>query len=185
MDRKKILVFSDTHGNVQALKYVLNWAKDRMPPKDSICAAAFLGDGIADLQPAANATGFYCEWKIIGGNNDYGYSMPETAVYDFCERRFFLCHGHRHGVYDGWHHLTAAARVNQADVVLFGHAHVPFFKNVDGVLLINPGSVGNPRSRAGASFAVIECAPEKPPEVKFWGIGARGEIKQLDNKNIS
>jgi putative phosphoesterase len=180
VDNKKLLVLSDTHGSIPALKAVFNWAKDRVPPDDSICAAAFLGDGISDLQPAVNATGFYCgEWKLINGNNDYGYSMPETAVYDFAEQRFFLCHGHRHNLYSGYQSLVAAARTNQADVVLFGHAHIPYYKNVDGILLVNPGSVGRPRNMAGPSFAVIKCTPDNIPEVEFWGISARGEISRI------
>ena len=39
MDGKKLLVLSDTHGSVSALKTVLNWAKDRVPPNDTISAA--------------------------------------------------------------------------------------------------------------------------------------------------
>jgi len=179
VDSKKLLVFSDTHGGVTALKAVLNWAKNHTPPKDTICAAAFLGDGISDLQPAANAAGFFCEWKLVGGNNDYGYSMPEAAVFDFCDHRFFMCHGHRHSLYGGYHTLIAAARNAGADAALFGHTHVPFFKNVDGMLLINPGSVVRPRSRIGASFSVVECAPDQPLKAEFWGIGAKGEIREL------
>jgi hypothetical protein len=32
----------------------------------------------------------------------------------------------------------------------------------------------------GATFALIECAPEKPPEVQFWGIGQKGDIREID-----
>jgi len=179
MDGKKLLVFSDTHGGISALKAVMNWAKDRVPPNDTISCAAFLGDGISDLGRAAEETGFYCDWKVVSGNNDYRTSAPEAAVFDFCDYRFFICHGHRHSLYGGYHSLIAAARNSQANVVLYGHTHVPSRKEIDGILLINPGSIGRPRSRAGASFAVIECAHNGSLTTEFFGIGDKGQIKKL------
>jgi len=180
MDSNKLLVFSDTHGSIPSLNAVMNWAKDRLPPNDTISCAVFLGDGISDLGRAAEETGFYCNLRVVCGNNDYRTSSaPEAAVFDFCDYRFFICHGHRHSLYGGFHSLIAAARNSQANVVLYGHTHVPSFKKVDGLLLVNPGSVGRPRSRVGASFAVIECAANGSLTTEFFGIGDKGKIKKL------
>jgi len=176
MDSRKLLVLSDTHGSVHALKAVLDWAKNRIPPNDTILGAAFLGDGIADVQYVAKATGFFCDWKLVSGNNDFGHSTPEAAVFDFAGNRFFMCHGHSHSLYGGYHTLVAAAASADANVALFGHSHVPFQKVEGGVLLVNPGSVGRPRSRIGATFAVIKCAEGERPEAEFFGIGAHGGI---------
>jgi len=175
MGSKKLLVFSDTHGCVSALKAVFNWAMSRIPPNDTICAAACLGDGLSDLRAAAHDTGFYSDWKLVLGNNDYGVQAPEAAVFDFADRRIFMCHGHRHGLYGGYHTLLAAAKNNDADIALFGHSHVPFLKKVEGITLVNPGSVGRPRSRVGSTFAVIECIEDKPINVEFYGVSARSE----------
>ncbi|MDR0444229.1 MAG: metallophosphoesterase [Treponema sp.] len=182
--RKKLLVLSDTHGHIPALEAVLKWAQSSTPELcsaqgNAITTAVFLGDGLDDLSRAAATTGFFCDWKLIRGNNDYGHSTPEAAVFDFEEHRFFICHGHRYALYNGYHTLVAAARNAGADTALFGHSHVPFFKNEKDVLLINPGSIGRPRSRIGASFAVIDCIPGKPLEAEFFGIGARGEIREI------
>jgi putative phosphoesterase len=179
MNCKKMLVLSDTHGSLSALKKVMNWAKDRMPPNDTICDAVFLGDGVSDLRLAADAAGFYGNWNVVRGNNDYEHAIQDSAVFDFADYRFFICHGHRHSLYSGHHTLVSAGRSNNANVVMFGHTHVPFLKNEGGILLINPGSVGRPRSRTGATFAVIECIQGEPLKVKFYGIGSGGilEIK--------
>ena len=61
MDGKKLLVFSDTHGIISSLNAVMNWAKTRTPPNDTISCAVFLGDGISDLNRAADETGFYSD----------------------------------------------------------------------------------------------------------------------------
>ena len=39
------------------------------------------------------------------------------------------------------------ARVNgtDADIVLVGHTHIPFRLDLDGIQVVNPGSVGQPR----------------------------------------
>jgi putative phosphoesterase len=179
LDGRKLLVFSDTHGSSAALIKVMEWAKDQLPPEGAICAAAFLGDGISDLRKAADAAGFYCDWKLINGNNDYNYSYPEAATFDFGDYRFFMSHGHRHGLYGGYQSLIAAARNTDSQVALFGHTHVPFYKVIDGIILINPGSVGRPRSRTGATFAVVECVPGEQLKVEFMGIGERSGIRKL------
>jgi len=177
---KKLLVFSDTHGSVTALKAVLKWANERIPPKDTICMTACLGDGLSDLQAAADATGFYSDWKIVLGNNDYGIQAPEALVFDLCDDRFFMCHGHRYGLYGGYNSLLAAAKNSNANAVLFGHSHAPFYKKMDGISLINPGSIGRSRSRIGETFAVIECVENESLDVKFYGIGAHGKsIKEI------
>jgi len=180
MGSKKLLLLSDTHGDVAALKTVLEWAKKRLPPSGSIYCAAFLGDGISDLRPAAEAAGFSCEWKLVGGNNDYDYSIPDAAYFEFGDHRFFMCHGHRYSLYGGYHTLVVAAQNTGAEAALFGHSHVPLVKNEGGLLLINPGSVGRPRSKIGATFAVIECAPGEPLKTQFWGIGPHREIRELE-----
>jgi hypothetical protein len=177
---KKLLLFSDSHGSISALKHVFNWAKEKLPPNDTLCSAVCLGDGLSDISKAADATGFYSDWKLVNGNNDYGISMPETAVFDFADHRFFMCHGHRHGLYNGYQTLLASAKSANADVVLFGHSHVPFYKIVDGISIINPGSVGRSRSRIGETFAIIECSESEPLKVEFFGISAHtGIIKKV------
>ncbi len=114
MESKKLLALSDTHGCISALELALNWAKDRMPPNDTICCAVFLGDGLSDLRPAVDKTGFYGDWKYICGNNDHEHSIPENLVFDFADHRFFICHGHRHSLYSGYHALINSARSNDA-----------------------------------------------------------------------
>jgi putative phosphoesterase len=53
------------------------------------------------------------------------------------------------------------ARSSNADVIVFGHTHVPYMKLVDGVLFVNTGSVGKPKDgdpRACYAILDIEAA---------------------------
>ena len=191
---KKILVISDTHGDIPALEAILKWVNgytsstadsvtdgynEGLKPVNTIGTAVFLGDGLRDLNRVAHTptADFSPEWIKIRGNNDYAPSVPETAVFESCGHRFFLCHGHRQNLYHGYNSLITAARNAEAKAALFGHIHVPvLYKTADNLLLINPGSVGRPRNEYGATFAVINCIPEKPLDVEFWRIDPRGEI---------
>ena len=175
MNTKKLLLLSDSHGNIQGLVAVLKWAKNYAPD-----LAVCLGDGVADLPKAETAAGFTCEWQVVRGNNDWGSPMPETAVFDFGGHRFFMCHGHRYGLHWGdLHSFIAAAHNYEATVALFGHTHAPFLKNENGLLLLNPGCINRPRSNVGATFAVLECSPDTPPQARFFGIGSGGAITEL------
>jgi putative phosphoesterase len=181
MERGKLLVVSDSHGSISALKAVLSWAADQ-----EIEAGVFLGDGVQDMSAASAATGFSCGWKSVKGNNDYDFSMPSTGSFEFCGFRFFICHGHYYSVYAGYNKLITQALKERANIALFGHTHVPFYKNANGLLLINPGSVGRPRGSTGATFAVIECATGQEtlgsnrPQTVFWEIESKGNIRELD-----
>lgn len=49
-----------------------------------------------------------------------------------------------------------------ADILLLGHTHVPFVKHVGGTLVVNPGSVGQPRDGdPRAAYAVVHPAEEE------------------------
>jgi len=175
---QRLLVISDTHGHVHALEAVFNWAQDRSK-SGGIRATAFLGDGASDLSHAANSTGFFCEWRLVRGNNDFDFSLPASNVFDFCGHRFYLCHGHRSSLYSGYNTLVAAAQNLKAEAALFGHTHIPYCKSTRNVLLVNPGSVGRPRSQNGATFAVIGCEEGEPLVVEFWAIDSQGKIERL------
>ena len=55
---------------------------------------------------------------------------------------------------DAWRDVLHSV---DADVVCVGHTHIPFELNVDGIRVINPGSVGQPRDGdARCAYAVIE-----------------------------
>jgi putative phosphoesterase len=163
----KLLALSDIHGNMPAILAVLRWAAGELANSDM---AVFLGDGLRELSFAQRQAGLSCEWKKVRGNNDDTPAVPESDVFDFGGHRFYICHGHRHALYNNFDKLAASALKADADAALFGHIHVPYLETVNGLLLVSPGGIGRARSSAGETFAIIECRPEKPLEVHFWGI---------------
>lgn len=47
-------------------------------------------------------------------------------------------------------------------VVVFGHSHIPLCEDRDGLLLLNPGSAGDPRRLKIPSVAMLEIADGVP-----------------------
>jgi len=182
-----VLVVSDSHGNVPALTEVLAWAQAG--------TAVFLGDGADDLAPASAAAGFTLSWNIVRGNVDVmNFSLPSAMLLEIPEssqtadsaptaRKLFLTHGNAYRVGEGLKALAAAARTNNAEAALFGHTHIPHCEMLDGILLLNPGSIGRPRSNVGPTFAILECPPTGPLGVRFFGLENRGRkfaIRQIE-----
>lgn len=63
--------------------------------------------------------------------------------------------------------LEHIARSAEADVLVFGHTHLPYTKEVAGVLLVNDGSVGKPKDGdARAGYIILEVGEEVKVEFR-------------------
>jgi putative phosphoesterase len=164
-----ILVISDSHGNIAALTTVLKWAHDA-----DLEAAVFLGDGYEDLGLASARAGFDHSWHAVRGNGDYQFSLPDSMMLEISARTLFLSHGNRHNVREGCKTIAAAARNAGAEAALFGHTHIPYCATVNGIFLLNPGSIGRPRSDAGCTFAVLDCPDSGSLAARFFRLAKPG-----------
>lgn len=59
----------------------------------------------------------------------------------------------------------AHSKANGCDIALFGHTHSTCNKTVDGVLLVNPGSIGR-----NGTYAVLKIS-EKDVSVEIKKVG--------------
>lgn len=131
--RIKILVCSDSHGNKQAL---LDAVHDAGP--DMIL---FLGDGERDCA-AVRLTYPEIPLRAVRGNCD-AFSMEADNDEFVAEgKRIFMTHGHLYGVKYSLDSVMNAALLRRADILLFGHTHVPYHKTFQELLIVNPGSIG-------------------------------------------
>ncbi|MDR2418584.1 MAG: metallophosphatase family protein [Treponema sp.] len=169
MNAPTMLVVSDSHNNYSSLAAILRWAKRR-----DISAFVFLGDGICDLAPASKLADFYPTWNMVRGNGDWQSDVPLSATMEFAGHTFFLSHGHINRVKESLSSLIIHAQAARADAALYGHTHVAFWDEINGILALNPGSAGFPRSNAPASFATISCPPDEWFVIHYWAIKTSG-----------
>lgn len=111
---------------------------------DPRCSAAF--------RDMALATDGLHRQMLSEGDRDYLRSLPLRWEFDFGGARFYAVHAtpanplHSYlpsaGKDSAWRQQTANLG---ADFLLVGHTHEPIVREIGGVTLINPGSVGQPK----------------------------------------
>ncbi len=132
----KILIVSDTHGRLGNFSECLR----RVSPIDMLIHCGDVEGQEDEIRRLAG-----CETHIVAGNNDYFSGLPREEEFNIGQYKVFLTHGHGYGVSMGPGRLIEEALSRGADTVIFGHTHRPLDKKIDGVRLINPGSLSYPR----------------------------------------
>ncbi len=79
-------------------------------------------------------------------------NLPETLEFDFGGARIAMIHdsGRKEG-----RRRRLKRRFPDARVVVFGHSHVPFLEDENGLLLLNPGSPTDKRRQPHHTFALL------------------------------
>jgi uncharacterized protein len=142
----KILVVSDTHGNYLAPLECMIDAEIEM--------IIHLGDNISDakeLEPLL-------EIPIlkVPGNCDHNAAEPREITIALGDRMFFITHGDRCRVKAGIDLLVQRAKAENADVVLYGHTHFPSVSNIEGIILVNPGTLMAGSATKSAAIITIK-----------------------------
>jgi putative phosphoesterase len=145
----KILVISDTHGDISKAEKVIKANKGT----DMVI---HLGDYFRDAQKLAGLfPGIHFEY--IYGNSDFMIGgVPAEKILDLYGKRIFITHGHRYSVKWDYNKLFKKAEELNADIVLFGHTHIPDMVKNGKVCILNPGSTSDPRGGIKGAYAIIE-----------------------------
>ena len=156
----KILLVSDTHGR----NYYLEEALELEKP-DFLC---HMGDveGEEDyIRMIAK-----CPLAMVSGNNDFWTDLNPEVTFELQGFRIFITHGHYYYPHSGTDRLKSAGRKKKADIVLFGHTHVPTLEIDKEIIVANPGSLTYPRQEGRKpSYMVLHLEKGKEPkfETKF------------------
>ncbi|HHV13516.1 MAG TPA: YfcE family phosphodiesterase [Clostridiales bacterium] len=132
----KVLIVSDTHGR----NYNLLRTVERVSPIDLLI---HLGDYDGGEDYIMSVTP--CRTEMVSGNNDFFNGLPKEKVIQIGKYTVLLTHGHRYGVYYTTQDIKREAAKYKANIVMFGHTHVPMIDLSEEVWAINPGSLGLPR----------------------------------------
>lgn len=80
--------------------------------------------------------------------------LPETLEFDFGGVKVAMIHdsGRKEG-----RRKRLRRRFHNARVIIFGHSHIPFLEDKDGLLLLNPGSPTDKRRQPYRTFALLRA----------------------------
>ena len=164
--RARILVYSDSHGNVAVVEQILlNYGK-------SCDALVFCGDGFCDLAQILSKAEYDKKLaeslpKVIAfaqGNGDPGtcpLSDKTSLVAERSQtitvnhRKFLIVHGHYQGVDWGLENLAMEAQFTESSIAFYGHTHIACEEKMEQYKFINPGSCARPRGGQPKSFAIV------------------------------
>lgn len=138
----KIIIVSDNHGRVQPLIDVMQLHQD---------AVAFIHCGDSEL-PSEYLQGY----AGVRGNNDFYSEMPESKIVQIENHRIFVVHGHRLLYMGNRELLVNKAKQNDCDIICFGHTHIFEHQKIDGIDIINPGSISRNRDGSPPCYAILE-----------------------------
>ena len=159
----KILIVSDTHGRHSAFDKALKEA-------GKIDALVHLGDTEGGEDYIEAVCG--CPAYVLAGNNDFFSDNLREMEVVFGTKKAFMTHGHYYYVSLGPERIIEEGKMRNADIVMFGHTHKPFLEMIDGMIVLNPGSLSYPRQEGRkCSYIMMEIEPD---------CDVKCEIKYLD-----
>ena len=130
----KLLVLSDSHGNVDNMARAVELTRPRH--------ILHLGDCLRDAQ-ALHERFPDIPMDTVPGNCDWGsFDAPERLL-EFDGVLVLMMHGHTRNVKSSPMSALYAAKEYGAQVLLFGHTHVPLVDNDGSLLTLNPGAAGD------------------------------------------
>ncbi len=139
--KTEIVLVSDNHGQRKQIEYLR-----KTYPSDYF----FLHCGDSEMYPE-ELEGF----AVVRGNND-GYNLyPANRILKFGKHRIYLCHGHLDMFAGFWDMLAKRAKAEDCDIVCFGHIHRYLDIEVDGIRILNPGSMWYNRDGSCPSYMRI------------------------------
>lgn len=134
----KILVFSDSHSNCEAMRQAV--------AQHNPDCVFHLGDHYRDAQLLQKELGSI-RLYAVPGNCDYGTGAAESMQVTLDGVRFFLTHGHRYSVKFSLLRVIFAAQETEADVLCFGHTHQQMYRRYGNLHVLNPGACGGIRPK--------------------------------------
>ena len=153
---KKIIIISDTHGNAKGISELLPLIAEN----DYLI---HLGDGAGDLREIRAL--YPDKVYFCGGNCDFFSAYPDCGELEIEKLKIFYCHGHRYDVKRELLSLALEAKRRDCDIALYGHTHMAKITEMEGVMLINPGSLRYSCGKGGSYCYLVINGDKATPVI--------------------
>ncbi|MGB3160839.1 metallophosphoesterase [Carnobacterium sp.] len=146
----KVLVVSDSHGDRDILVGLIETYKGKVD--------AMIHCGDSELEETDS---IWQEMLSVKGNMDFDQAYPVVRTEKIDQEKIVWVHGHLHEVKKTMQTLLVVAKEAQAKFAFFGHTHELGVEMIDGILVMNPGSILLPRGAYKLkTYAVVETDKE-------------------------
>ncbi len=108
----------------------------------------------------AQASAKYTNAVLTDENRAYLKGLPTQMILEQGTKRIGIVHGSPDDIseylYEDSEALTALSVSGRYDVLICGHTHLPYYRQIGATHFINPGSVGKPKhGNAKSSYAIV------------------------------
>ncbi len=142
----RVLVVSDSHGDREILVELVERYKDKV---DQLFHC-----GDSELEATDSV---WDSMMTVRGNMDFTDEYALTQVADVQNERIFMAHGHRLDVNYNMQELVYAAKEVNAAYAFYGHTHIAKVEIIDNIVVVNPGSISEPRGHYPVpTYAIVE-----------------------------
>ncbi len=146
----KILAISDVHGCFEKVYHICK--------KENPDIVLFSGDGLKDVIEISDVFSDI-KFVTVRGNCDYDSFSGDEELISIVDKKIYLTHGHLFSVKRNYNYIKERGIELEADIVIFGHTHIPYLETKDNLTLFNPGAV------ISNSYGVISMNKNK--EIEF------------------
>lgn len=159
-DRVKVMILSDTHGQID--KHIAQMSQQ----VDTVLHCGDIGDAhvLGALQPRRRV-------HVITGNNDTPARAPahdlpllanlsETVELALPGGVLLGIHGHRQVPARRRHQLLRKL-FPEVRCIAYGHSHRLLIDDSEAPLIVNPGAAGRDRTHGGPSCLILDATPER------------------------
>jgi putative phosphoesterase len=154
----RILVISDTHRKLERFWEIF----EKLQRENPVEMIVHCGDYYDDAMEIRRRSGMPVVAARGNGDGEFsqnGYTILETEAGDF-----LVTHGHMEHVGRDLQNLYYKALENNCIGAIFGHTHRSAYVDLDGIYLMNPGSLPKPRDGSGGTFGILETSQDN-----VWG----------------
>jgi len=167
-DTASVLLLSDTHGAVDAVRWILAAFSEECQ------ACLFAGDGAQDIMtvvreaaagkltipPVIIMAQGNCDCRLCppvfpDSENPKPFGLPVYQQKMIAGQQILLAHGHLHHVELDGRKLSMTAENLGCTIAVYGHTHIQSIECFGGVTAVNPGSPLRPRGKSYGGFALL------------------------------
>ena len=167
-DTASVLLLSDTHGAVDAVRWILAAFSEEC----QVCL--FAGDGAQDIitvvreaaagkltiPPVIIMAQGNCDCQLYSpvfpdSENPKPFGLPVYQQKMIAGQQILLAHGHLHHVELDGRKLSMTAENLGCTIAVYGHTHIQSIEGFGGVTAVNPGSPLRPRGKSYGGFAIL------------------------------
>jgi len=150
--RLQVGLVSDTHGRLDPRVATALAGSERILHAGDVGRPAVIWE-LQAIAPVLAVSGNVDHWEMPGEE------LAPLVQVTLAGRRITVVHNRAD--------LPAHA-ADSADIIVFGHSHMPLVQEVDGVLWVNPGSASQARrSEIGRSVGILELVAGETPRVRI------------------